>query len=537
MNTPFPGPLAPDQLEATQSYWNTPGLTSSAAPPPPTAPDPVMSYYGAAPPAPAPSQAVTPTASGPTGALTPSDFGFGVDVQPTVKPGAPPASPPPSSAPPPVTTLPEVTVAGHAPPPPGPRGPSAIDRAETNLRGTYDEERAGLQGLANADRAKSDAMSMGTAQLARTKMDDEANAQFEAAHAAETFQKYQDETQRQIDDVKSMKIQPNRAYADGGSAATAVIGGLLGGIYQGLNHLQSNPFIDQMNKVIDRDIAAQQEAINNKKGAIQDRKGLLAEMRATYKDESLAKAQAKNLYYEGMKEQLGAEAAQYDSPAIQARADQGIAAINREQAKLDLNKALNDAAARSAQSAAAAHQAQKDFDNKIALQKLQNETLLAGGTVSKDMAAAAKDRAEAGGAGNPRDPVSLVPKEQRASAITEREAYTKAQNQAAHIDTLFAQYDKTGFMSQKQLNAYRASIATAVKAGAGPGMSSDEDYVRFIEPALPTQYDTADTLRVKRENLKNAITASVATPTLDTHAPGWNGPPKIQTFDLNGRPQ
>ncbi len=273
----------------------------------------------------------------------------------------------------------------------GPRGPSAYERGVKGLRGTYDEDKAAMQRGATAEEDRSDLIASGAQDIARQKQDDEMMQRLEAANAAKTFADYSSETQRQIDDVRAKTINPNRAYADTGSAVTAVIGGLMGGIYQGLNHLSNNPFIDQMNKTIDRDIAAQETDLRTKKEAIGERKGLLADMRATYKDEALAKIQARNLYYEGAKEELMAQAATYDSPAIQARVDQGIQAINREQSKLDINEAIRKAAAAQAAGAAAEHRRQQDFENRLKLQHAQNETLTAGANATKALKEGDKD--------------------------------------------------------------------------------------------------------------------------------------------------
>ncbi len=275
----------------------------------------------------------------------------------------------------------------------GKPGLSAYDKAEKELRGTYDQDKAATQEGATAEKAKADILAAGAADIARRKMEDQAIQQVEAANAAKHFEDYQAETQRQIDDVKSQKIQPNRAYSDTGSAIAAVLGGVMGGMYQGLNHLQTNPFLDQMNKVIDRDIDAQKHDQATQKGAIAERKGLLAEMRTTYKDEALAKLQAKNLYYEGAKEDLAAQAATYDSPAVQARADQAIAAISREQAKLDLNDAIRKAAAAQAAGAAAEHRRQIDFENRLKLQGMRNETVKSDAQADKDYAEGGKKEA------------------------------------------------------------------------------------------------------------------------------------------------
>ncbi len=271
-----------------------------------------------------------------------------------------------------------------------PSGPSDYDKANKAMRGTYDEDRAATQEGANAEKGRAAMMAQGAADIAQRKMEDQAIAQVEAANAAKHFEDYSAETQRQIDDVKSLKIEPNRAYSDAGSAFAAVIGGILGGVYQGMNKLSSNPFIDQMNKVIDRDIDIQKHDIATKKGAIAERKGMLADMRGTFKDEQLAKLQAKNLYYEGAKEQLAAEAATYDSPAIQARANQAIAAINREQTKLDINDAIRKASAAQAAAGAAEHRRQMDFENQLKLQDMRNKTVTADATASKDYAEGGK---------------------------------------------------------------------------------------------------------------------------------------------------
>lgn len=251
--------------------------------------------------------------------------------------------------------------------PRGPAGPSDYDKGVKALRGTYDEDKGATQRGADAEKARADLIAAGALDIAKQKQDDEAIQKMEAANAARHFEDYSAETQRQIDDVRAKRIEPNRSYADTGSAVLAAVGGALGGLYQGLNKMTSNPFIDQMNRNIDRDIAAQEHDIRTQKEGIAERKGLLAEMRATYKDESLAKLQARNLYYEGAKEALAAEASKYDSPAIQSRADLAITALSREQTKLDINEAIRKAAAAQAAAAAAEHRRQVDFENRLKL--------------------------------------------------------------------------------------------------------------------------------------------------------------------------
>jgi len=255
----------------------------------------------------------------------------------------------------------------------GPVGSPALSKATAALRGTYDDDKGALQRGASADEARAGLLAQGGQELARKKQDDQAIAQVEAANAAQHFRDYQETTQRQIDDVRRQKIEPNRLYADDGAKAIAIFGGVLGGMYQGMNKLTSNPFIDQMNKDIDRDIAVQEKNLSTQKESIGERRSLLSEMRATYKDEALAKAQAKNLYYEGAKEELLARAQDYDSPAIQARADQAVTALTRAQFALDIERLQKEAAARGAAASAAEHRRQVDFENSLKLHHAQTE--------------------------------------------------------------------------------------------------------------------------------------------------------------------
>ncbi len=581
MTQPFPGPLSPADLDAVQAYYGgTPANSSSAATPPPPPDDPAA-YYG--PPAPPPPPTVAGPAAPPppswwdtvkgdirstlqspqaTDMLTPPttratqilDAGrAAVAAPPPPGPAAPasPAAPAAKASPQGGGTTPAEDkafhdlVAGMPDPnkpkptngPAGPSGPSAIDKATKALRGTYDEDKAALQRGANAETDRAALMAQGSGELARQKMDDEAGRQVEAATTAQRFNDYQAETQRQIDAVRQKTIQPNRAYADTGSAVTAVIGGVLGGIYQGLNKLQSNPFLDQMNKTIDRDIAAQETDLATAKGAIAERKGMLADMRTTYKDEALAKMQARNLYYEGAKEQLAAEAATYDSPAIQARADQAISAITREQAKMDLEGAMRKAAAQAGAAAAAEHQRQTDFNNRIALQKVQNETLLAGATATKDLR-------DAGGGAAPGDVIGSIPKAQQPEAIKELAIKEKKDRTNAMLDQL--QSDAVGRSRVNPLNAVPGTDAgdrdnridvmnsqiVSLIRGQGDSDAKSEERLKKLQ----IKYTDNDAqIQFKLDQLREKVAGNNPTPILDRYSP--KAPPKAAEFNLDGSPK
>lgn len=238
-------------------------------------------------------------------------------------------------------------------------------QARRELYGTFAAEKHAMQSLADAEMARSEAMAAGMAVIGADRVRESALQESRAASEREIFKSYQEDTQRQLDDVRSQKVDPNRLYRDTGSTALAIIGGVLGGLYQGLNKLSSNPFIDQMNRNIDRDIAVQERDLDRKTKAIGERRGILADMRVSYHDEDMARAQAKNLYYEGIKQQLAAQASQYESPAIQARADQAINLVDRQQAALKLDELAKRAAANAAAAAFARAEKQREFENAL----------------------------------------------------------------------------------------------------------------------------------------------------------------------------
>jgi hypothetical protein len=267
-------------------------------------------------------------------------------------------------------------------------------RAQDNLRGTYGTERSALRAGADADMARADLLARESEIAARRKMDEQAIAQVEAANTAQHLKDYEAETQRQIDDVRSKKIDPNEGHDSPEETFMNVFGGLMGGLYMGINHLDKNPFIEQLNKQIEQRIRVQESNLKHAKDTIGERRSTLAEMRATYKDEALAKAQAKNLYYEAAREELAARASQYDSPKIKANWQAGDAAIERAQDGLDLQRLREEAAARAAAATAAEHRRHLDFKDRLELQHMQNETLKTGAEAAKDFAASGKAGAE-----------------------------------------------------------------------------------------------------------------------------------------------
>jgi hypothetical protein len=432
---------------------------------------------------------------------------------------------------------------------PGNPDPFGVKAANAAVLGTYDAQKAGISAQAGAEGDRAAVVASRRAILAQQQQEDAEIHARELDDAQRGFDSHMAEIRNQLDTVRNEKIDPSRLMKQDGFAFGAVLGGIFGGMYMGLNKLDHNPFLDDLNKTFDRDIAVQEKNLDNKQKGVEHSMNLLREQRATFKDNDLAKLATKRAMYEATGNAIEAEAGKYDQPIAQARAQQAIAGIDREKGMLD--KQIREHAQLVAQQQAAAGAAQQRaalVEKRKAYADTYEKVIASGASpaVAESEAARQMMIMYGGGAGERpasspgaagADPVSLVPKAQQESAIKEREAHAKAEAGARHVDKLFASYDKTSLTDPRKLASYQASIAGVVKQNAGPGMSSDEDYTRFIEPNLPKWNDTAETLATKRKAITDGMRASVATPTLDQHAPGWRGPAPVKQFNLDGTPK
>lgn len=366
----IPGPLSPEAIAAGETYYSggyTPAPTASTY-----ASDPA-SYYGPppAPPVAAPAPPPPEMTLAMPSALPPED--------PTAMVSPMGSQPPaPMSTMPTQSTRPEPSFTRDAPPggpvigPPVARqGYATSEYAKTHPKagggagnpdpfgvkartgewlGTFDTEKNAIRRVAVAEGDRADMMSGEEKMLAQRRADDAVIMQTERDEAEKHFAERMTEQQRQLDELREKKIDPDRLMREDGMAFKAIIGGMFGGLYMGINKLSSNPFIDQLNKQIDRDINAQEKNIANERAAVGERMGMLREQRATFRDNETAKLQTRNMYYEAVKQNIAAEAAKYDQPILQARADQAINAVDRQQK--EIQKAL--AERNQAQAAAAA---------------------------------------------------------------------------------------------------------------------------------------------------------------------------------------
>jgi hypothetical protein len=247
-----------------------------------------------------------------------------IEMQPVTVRGAPEISIPPQVV---ASRAPARAVAAA----PRNADPYGVKDARSRILGTYDKEAAGVDHVAGMQEKYADLLAKKRQFQADEREDDAAAMAKEQAKADADFEAKFQEAQRQLDDVRAKKVDPTRYMQDAGVGVMSVLGGVLGGIYQGLNRMEKNPFLENLNKQIDRDIAAQQMEIDNARAGVGDKLNLLSQQRAVFKDSQLAKLQARNMYYEAAKEQLAADAANYEGRIEAERARLGIQALEREQ--------------------------------------------------------------------------------------------------------------------------------------------------------------------------------------------------------------
>jgi hypothetical protein len=565
-------PLSPEEQAMIANYWGAPSAPAPNVPAPSAAaPRAMQDFARTTAPAPGSDDAIAaayfagqpkPLPAAPTMEATLAAMNGGAP--------APVAAPQPVSALPPVEMTspgnlfgqhaPKPTQApGHEPPPPAVRQPQEFQREMTSGRpvggpapvahraapanpdpwgirsaqrgmvGAFDAREDAARRLSAAEQDKAVMVGDHTAELARRRTEDATIAQAEQQYAAEHFETQMTELQRQMDDVAAKKIDPKRLMKETpGLGFLAVIGGAIGGFYQGLSRSGENPFMKELNLMIDRDISAQEREIDQANKNVGQQAGLLAQQRALFQDTQAAKMAAKALYYQSAQDELMAEAARYDSPIYQARADDAVAQL--EGAKQELLKNIGEANQRAAMAAAGQRYA-RDKEVQALYRDVYDKVLQATGNVA---IAETEARRQIGvvyapgsvgdrGAPTTPDPISLVPKDQRSEAVKEFTAHANKDKVLNAVQKSFGTWRTTGVTSPRQLSAVKANITGTIMANV-PGIRSDLDMTAIVEPSLPALGDSEETLRMKEQTIRNFVESKTVTPILDAHAPGWRNP-------------
>ncbi len=402
------------------------------------------------------------------------------------------------------------------------QSPIGAAQQERLAAGTKERDAQARIGVAQADRNE---------ETARLEEED-------AVHAARVYQNQQEindavnkgndeffqTNAKMANDIATAKVDSNRLYKNMGTAGAIVmgIGATLSGMMAGLRGGGPNEFMQSVDRLVDRDVADQQAAIEGKRAGLQARQSMYGQLLQQTGDRHLAAMQLKNLQLESIKQQTAAKAKALGTPEVLANSDKLIAGIEQNQALLKQQMAEQNAAriATQAQAAQAARAAgeQKAWDRQMQVAKL-----------GQDQQALDIKAAEAGvGTGAGTGPLAGVPKDLRNEAAKELSTHAAAEKGVQGIGDQFKKWDETSILSPKQLAATRASIANQYKASLGPGLSSDKDFDTYIAPNLPQVGDTRETLAMKQANMVAAIRGKVATPILDQTQPGWRMPATVK---------
>lgn len=250
---------------------------------------------------------------------------------------------------------------------------------EINLIGE-ESQRTGRLGVAQADRidATSD-LDTGAATYRQAQAE---QAQRDSEEIKKTVGDYWAGTMKLTDEIGSFKKDPNRIFKDQGIAGqiTMAIGGALGGMLQGLKG-GPNEYLAHIDRMIDRDLEAQQAEQDNRKQQLSARGNTYQQLLQSSGDPVLAKETARGLMWESVKAMTKAQADRLGIPEVLAKSDILTNAVDQKQATTVSN--VNQAAYQWAQkrvdaanaAAAAERKAAEDRAWKLAEYGLKKDEL------------------------------------------------------------------------------------------------------------------------------------------------------------------
>lgn len=233
----------------------------------------------------------------------------------------------------------------QAAPAPRPQGPTTVpahftDTLAPELRAPLaqgqQEQMAGTEALGRAQSSQAsetaDALHEGGRQYQEQTAID--NAKHEQEQAA--IEQHQAQLQRSAQDIASKKIDPDhyvKSKGIGGRIALAIAQGL-GAFGAALTH-SPDMAAEIIKGNVDRDIDAQQKAIDNSKDGLRTEQSILADKIRLFGDNDRARAAARQELLQGVQMQVQETAAKYQSPIFQANAQVMIGKLREESAKQD----------------------------------------------------------------------------------------------------------------------------------------------------------------------------------------------------------
>lgn len=177
------------------------------------------------------------------------------------------------------------------------------------------------------------------------------------------------------DDLAKTKIDTRRLFrnADAGTQFSMWTGAVLGGFLAGVNGT-SNTSLDRLEKIVDRDIRAQETELDSKKASLSARNTIFGQMLSETGDRRVAAQATRNLMLEAAKLNIKAKADELGIPEIRTQAELIAKGIEEKQQAYATKLAEDALAAYQRQVAAAAAaraaQEQRALDNALKVAEL-----------------------------------------------------------------------------------------------------------------------------------------------------------------------
>lgn len=199
------------------------------------------------------------------------------------------------------------------------------------------------------------------------------------AKAAADHQAFLDRQMELADEIGRLKPDPGRLLrnADHQTQFTIGLGAALGGGLAAMNGGGTNTSLDRLDKIIDKDIAAQNSEIANKKDSLTARSSLFGQMLQETGDRRLAAMQTKKLMYDAMDLKFKADADRLGIPELRTNAEIHGQELDRKRNDLTAEMAkqslANARAAAAAQVQAQRAAEERQWQHQVEITKLKQE--------------------------------------------------------------------------------------------------------------------------------------------------------------------
>lgn len=452
--------------------------------------------------------------------------------------------------------------AGGAGPAPAGGDPYGIKNAENYQRMAQGQQYAAAQARGEAEASQANARADVATDHQRKADDNLVDAQKFQALVDEKVQKDVAYYRKRADAIRAKQIDPTGGVSPVAMGITAALSMGLQGLVSIGTKGRTNigmPFLDLLNKQIERGIAAQETELGAQKTALDADLNALGQNVRHYGNMESARRQlhldhlthAYKLADEQAKLRGDSEIAKTRSAGILADIEGEIAAREKE---LGINQLK-------LHQAAAGAQVQNDAKQREQYLKLSAEGLAHAATLGISDPNQAAQFAEnwarrqlAVGYGHdpalatPRGAPDLTPgaagagpsllpaglsKDMRNEALKEIQARAARDKVNAGVAKGFKDYEAASITKPGQLASVRSAIAGTIMANV-PGIRSDVDFKEIVEPNLPEITDTAETRRKKEQTIRQFVDSKTSTPILDYYGKGEA--PKVEHYDNTGKP-